>query len=163
MGDFGIVKSQLSHTFATDSDMKDFTEQLQAMIDGNIPLVAAAMRIRLLSATDTEVRARLPFEGNANDKGTLFAGAIFSLLVVSGWSLAMARAFACGFERPWAAVVESSCSYKKALRADSVAVATFTEPAEPVVGARNWLQVEVRIDDAVCFRGKYAVGQHARK
>lgn len=86
------------------------------MIDRNIPLAADAMRIRLLSVSDAEVKTSLPYEGNANDKGTLFAGAIFYLLVVSGWSLAMARAFACGFEHPWAAGWSRAVSITKLYR-----------------------------------------------
>lgn len=138
----------------------DWMADFQRRISEQIPIIGQGMHISLLSVSDEKVVAQLPFAGNANDKGTAFAGSLFSLAVVSGWCLVTARAYACGFERPWAAVVRSECNFQKAVRDDAQAVAVFTEPANPVVGARNWLHVEVRIGDEVCFRGEYAVGQH---
>ena len=140
--------------------MTGMEKEFNRIFHEQIPLVGNGIKIDVLEADEACVKVRVPMDGNGNDKGTLFAGASYSALVVAGWCLVMARARACGFERPWAAVVEAHCRYVKAVRADSVAVVTFSESAEPKVGARNWLKVSGHIGDAVVFEGTYAVGQH---
>ena len=95
---------------------------------------------------------------NANDKGTLFAGASYSGLVLAGWTLAMNRAFASGFEKPWAAVVDAHVHYAKAIAEDVVARAEFAEAPNLVPGARNWAKVRVTVGEKLAFEGTYAVG-----
>lgn len=133
-------------------------EEINEIFREKIPLVGNGMHIEVLSADDECVKVKIPMEGNSNDKGTMFAGVSYSALVVAGWCLAMNKAYECGFENPWAAITDARCTYKKALREDSIATAEFLEPANPIPGERNWLKVKASISDAMTFEGIYAVG-----
>lgn len=124
----------------------------------SIPLVSG-MHIEVKAVSVESVTLSLPSAGNGNDKGTLFAGAIYSALVISGWTLAMQAAEHAGFKHPWVAVVDSRCRYAKALRSGVDIVATFTEAPNLIPGAKNWAKVKATIGDAVVFEGTYAVGE----
>ena len=122
-----------------------------------IPLINA-MNLRVVSASPDSVLVALPFEGNNNDKGTLFAGASYSAMVLAGWTLVMERAKASGFHNPWAAIVDAHVHYAKPIREDSTASAVFAEEPNLIPGARNWATVKVLVGEAVAFEGTYAVG-----
>lgn len=128
-------------------------EQLSAAI----PLIKA-MNLKVLVASPEKVEVELPFEGNGNDKGTMFAGASFSAMVLAGWTLAMEKAKVSGFDNPWAAIVDAHIHYSKPIKMSTTAVAHFAEAPNLVPGARNWAKVQVLIDEAVAFEGTYAVG-----
>ena len=130
---------------------------LNAQLSAAIPLISA-MNLRVISASSDAVEVALPFEGNGNDKGTLFAGASYSAMVLAGWTLAMERAKASGFTNPWAAIVDAHVHYAKPIREDSTATAVFDEEPNLVPGARNWAKVKVLVGEAVAFEGTYAVG-----
>ena len=132
-------------------------EEVNGFIQEKIPL-ARAMGLEVLSADTDAVEVRIPLGTNANDKGTLFAGASYSGLVLAGWTLAMNRAFASGFEKPWAAVVDAHVHYAKAIVEEVVARAEFAEAPNLVPGARNWAKVRVTVDEKLAFEGTYAVG-----
>ena len=131
--------------------------EVNAFIQEKIPL-ARTMGLEVLSADADAVEVRIPLGTNANDKGTLFAGASYSGLVLAGWTLAMNRAFASGFEKPWAAVVDAHVHYSKAIAEDVVARAEFAEAPNLVPGARNWAKVRVTVGEKLAFEGTYAVG-----
>lgn len=131
--------------------------EANAFIQEKIPL-ARAMGLEVLSADADAVEVRIPLGTNANDKGTLFAGASYSGLVLAGWTLAMNRAFASGFEKPWAAVVDAHVHYAKAIAEEVVARAAFAEAPNFVPGARNWAKVRVTVGEKLAFEGVYAVG-----
>ncbi len=131
--------------------------EVNAFIQEKIPL-ARAMGLEVLSADADAVEVRIPLGTNANDKGTLFAGASYSGLVLAGWTLAMNRAFASGFEKPWAAVVDAHVHYAKAIAEEVVARAAFAEAPNLVPGARNWAKVRVTVGEKLAFEGVYAVG-----
>ena len=132
-------------------------EEVNGFIQEKIPL-ARAMGLEVLSADADSVTVRIPLGTNANDKGTLFAGASYSGLVLAGWTLAMNRAFASGFEKPWAAVVDAHVHYAKAIAEEVVARAEFAEAPNLVPGARNWAKVRVNVGEKLAFEGVYAVG-----
>lgn len=132
--------------------------ELNGRIRADIPAVRD-MRLEVVSADAARVAVRIPADGNGNDKGTLFAGSLYSGLVLAGWCLSMARARESGFVRPWAAIVDAQVHYAKPLRADSEAVAVFAEEPHLVPGARNWANVCVTIGEEVAFTGRYAVGE----
>ena len=132
--------------------------ELNRHIRADIPSVGA-MRLEIVSADAARVAVRIPADGNGNDKGTLFAGVLYSGLVLAGWCLAMARARESGFVRPWAAIVDAEVTYAKPLRADAEAVAVFAEEPHLVPGARNWAHVSVSVGAEVAFTGRYAVGE----
>ena len=132
--------------------------ELNRRIRTDIPSVGA-MRLEVVSADATRVAVRIPADGTGNDKGTLFAGVLYSGLVLAGWCLAMARARESGFVRPWAAIVDAQVTSAKPLRADAEAVAVFAEEPHLLPGARNWARVSVSIGAEVAFTGRYAVGE----
>ena len=132
--------------------------ELNRRIRADIPSVGN-MRLEIVSADAARVAVRIPADGNGNDKGTLFAGVLYSGLVLAGWCLAMARARESGFVHPWAAIVDAQVTYAKPLRADAEAVAVFAEEPYLVPGARNWAHVSVSIGAEVAFTGRYAVGE----
>ncbi len=132
--------------------------KLNRRIRADIPSVGA-MRLEVVSADAARVAVRIPADGNGNDKGTLFAGVLYSGLVLAGWCLAMARARESGFVHPWAAIGGAHVTYAKPLRADAEAVAVFAEEPRLVPGARNWANVSVSIGAEVAFTGRYAVGE----
>ena len=134
-------------------------DEINTIFKEQIPLVGNAMHLEAISADDKCVKIKIPMQGNANDKGTMFAGVSYSALVVAGWSLAMNKACECGFKNPWAAIVDVKCNYKQALREESIAIAEFAEIATPIPGERNWLKVKAVIEDAMIFEGTYAVGE----
>lgn len=131
--------------------------ELNTQLATAIPLINA-MNLRVVSASPDSVVIALPFDGNGNDKGTLFAGASYSAMVLAGWTLAMERAKASGFSNPWAAIVDAHIHYAKPVREDSTARAVFAEQPNLFPGARNWAKVKVLIGEAVAFEGTYAVG-----
>lgn len=131
--------------------------ELNKQLSAAIPLVKA-MNLKVLAASPEKVEVELPFEGNGNDKGTLFAGASFSAVVLAGWTLAMEKAKVSGFDNPWAAIVDAHIHYAKPIKMSTTAVAHFAEEPKLVPGARNWAKVRVSIDEAVAFEGTYAVG-----
>ena len=135
-------------------------EAFNALFAASIPLVDK-MQATVETVSEERVVVRLPIEGNGNDKGTLFAGAAYSALVIAGWTLVMAKAKASGFHAPWAAIVDATCHYKKAIRTDVLATATFAEEPRLVPGARNWPKVRVTLgnEEAVVFEGTYACGE----
>ena len=61
-------------------------EQLQEYLRTTIPLTEA-MGLRVLACSDGEVRLAAPLLGNHNDKMTAFAGSLYSLAALAGWSL----------------------------------------------------------------------------
>ena len=132
--------------------------ELNRRIRADIPSVGG-MRLEVVFAAAARVAVRIPADGNGNDKGTLFAGVLYSGLVLAGWCLAMARARESGFVRPWAAIVDAQVTYAKPLRADAEAVAVFAEEPYLVPGAHNWATVSVSIGAEVVFAGRYAVGE----
>ena len=132
--------------------------ELNRRISAEIPAVGT-LHLEVVSVDDARVAVRIPADGNGNDKGTLFAGSLYSGLVLAGWCLVMARARANGFAHPWAAIVDAHVTYAKPLRTDAEAVAVCAEEPKLVPGARNWARVSVSIDDEVAFVGRYAVGE----
>lgn len=132
-------------------------DELNERLFAAIPLVKA-MNLKVLSASPERVEVDIPFEGNGNDKGTMFAGASFSAVVLAGWTLAMEKAKVSGFDNPWAAIVDAHIHYAKPIKLSTTAVAIFAEEPNLVPGARNWAKVKVLIGEAVAFEGTYAVG-----
>ncbi|MBN2844336.1 MAG: YiiD C-terminal domain-containing protein [Sedimentisphaerales bacterium] len=68
---------------------------------------------------------QIPLAGNTNDKGTMFAGSIYSLMVMAGWKLAMNSAEAAG--APGNVVISSaSVNYLRPIAQDCQATAELT-------------------------------------
>ena len=138
--------------------MNGSLEELNESLASNIPIMGG-MGLQVISADARTVTVRIPIAPNRNDKGTLFAGASYSGLVLAGWTLAMEKARASGFRRPWVAVVDAHVHYAKPIREDVLAKAEFAEEPNLVPGARNWAKVKVTVDERLAFEGTYAVGE----
>jgi thioesterase domain-containing protein len=134
-------------------------ESFNKLLREKLPCVWEGLHVQVVEVAEDHVTVRIPMAGNGNDKGTMFAGAAYSALVVAGWCLVMNQAFASGFKKPWAAIVDAHCHYAKPVAADALATATFAEPPVLVPGARNWPKVQVQIGEQVAFEGVYAVGE----
>ena len=137
-----------------NGSLEELNESLAASI-----LIIGGMGLQVVSADARTVTVRIPIAPNRNDKGTLFAGASYSGLVLAGWTLAMERARASGFRRPWVAVVDAHVHYAKPIREDVLAKAEFAEEPNLVPGVRNWAKVKVTVDERLAFEGTYAVGE----
>ena len=138
--------------------MNGSLEELNESLASNIPIMGG-MGLQVISADARTVTVQIPIEPNRNDKGTLFAGSSYSGLVLAGWMLAMERAKASGFRRPWVAVVDAHVHYAKPIREDVLAKAEFAEEPNLVPGACNWAKIQVRVDTRLAFEGTYAVGE----
>jgi thioesterase domain-containing protein len=134
-------------------------ESFNKLLREKLPCVWEGLHVQVVEVAEDHVTVQIPMAGNGNDKGTMFAGASYSALVVAGWCLVMNQAFASGFNKPWAAIVDAHCHYAKPVVADALATATFAEPPVLVPGARNWPKVQVQIGEQVAFEGVYAVGE----
>ena len=138
--------------------MNEAFDELNTTLAANIPIMGG-MGLRVVAANAQGVTVQIPIEPNRNDKGTLFAASSYSGLVLAGWMLAMERAKASGFKRPWVAVVDAHVHYAKPIREDVLAKAEFAEEPNLVPGARNWAKVKVTVDERLAFEGTYAVGE----
>lgn len=143
----------------------DIALRINQLIRRSIPLAGQVMRIEVLALNDDSATLRLPCAENCNDKGSVFAGALYSALVLGGWSLAMAAGYRAGIVMPWAAVVASTCDYDCAVRVDAQVRAHYLTSPEIELGAHNWVEVESMLYLATdaqrpCarFTGRYAVG-----
>jgi thioesterase domain-containing protein len=61
------------------------SSDLDYFLKNNIPM-AKHMGISILSCDENSLVSSAPLEYNKNDKGTGFAGSIFSICAMSGWS-----------------------------------------------------------------------------
>ena len=68
------------------------------------------------------VTLNLPLEGNTNDKGTMFAGSLYSLMVLAGWKLSINQSEKAG--RPGDVVIsDASVKYLRPVTEDCSATA----------------------------------------
>lgn len=144
--------------------------ELQQRIETSIPIAGCAMKLKIISLEGEGLTMRCPIEPNANDKGTAFAGSIYSAQVLSGWVLAMAWALRNGFVDPWAAVVRSETQYARPLNCDFRVQSQITateqvsfDPDRPLRRVRLSVTGRILISGseraAVSYRGEYMIGE----
>jgi thioesterase domain-containing protein len=141
-------------------------EALAALLAAGIE-PARGMQLRVACAETGRVVIAAPLAGNRNDKGTAFAGSLYSVAALAGWALLTRR---CRTEALDAEVVlqSSQARYLAPARADFSAVAR--EPGRAELAklrrmlarsgrGRVTIAVEVRCADAavMSFTGAYAV------
>jgi len=61
-------------------------QQLESVLHAEIPLTRA-MQISVEKCSDKEVLLKAPLEPNINHKKTAFGGSLYSVAVLSGWSM----------------------------------------------------------------------------
>jgi thioesterase domain-containing protein len=110
------------------------------------------------TAVENTVVMSIPLAGNLNDKGTMFAGSIYSVLVLAGWTLSYR--LVNGMNSDYDVVIkESSIKYKLPVKSGARAVAAVREPLKDV---RNYKTLTISVDlydvaDNLCasFVGEY--------
>lgn len=140
-------------------------EQLQAYLRSSIPL-GEAMGLRVDTCSDGEVRLAAPLLGNHNDKMTAFAGSLYSLASLAGWSLLQRLVSVRGLEMQ-VAIFTGEVAYMRPVRGDfSAHVRIGPEIAETLLSevrtnrrGRVGLEIMVEDDEGVAMRlaARYAL------
>lgn len=140
--------------------------KIQKKILETIPL-AKAMQLKVNDLTQTSIKLSAPLLPNSNDKGTAFGGSIYSLLVLSGWSLISA-----GMERAEilaeVVIAKSDINFLKPVTGDLLAIAQeFNEgglkAAIDKTLERGYAKLKVHADlicqgeIAATFQGTYCI------
>jgi thioesterase domain-containing protein len=127
---------------------------------------AGMMGISVGNYTDSELVLNVPIEPNLNDKGTCFAGSMYSAAVLAGWGMATAKLIQENLQTP-VVIVSSSTRYLAPVtrpfasrcRAPSPEVwLPFVERVKSGENGRIELQVEILQDGetVAVFSGSYA-------
>lgn len=102
-----------------DVKLLEDLDYLNHIIQTSIPVAGDAMKIRIENLSESEAILMAPIVCNSNDKGTGFAGAIFSVAVLAGWVLSMKQGFDYFKTREiYVAVYESVIRYSAPVRED---------------------------------------------
>jgi len=149
--------------------MNDFNvAELKDYLQSHIPLVGA-MELEFIKNDDTGVILKAPLSPNRNDKNTAFAGSVYSLLVLSGWSLVYSLLKRKGFS-PDVVIASSTIDFLKPVSEDYTATARLQSDSSPLpaldefyakveIGKKPALMVESWIGDendpAARFVGRY--------
>lgn len=145
--------------------MTDGTSRLARMLREQI-VPAKAMGIEVARYNGEELVLRAPLRLNINDKGTAFAGSLYSIAVLAGWGLAFLKLAEADLSGE-IMVYKSSMFYQSPVREDLVA--SCRAPGAAEVGAflgafraegkgKIELCTEIRAGDevAVSFTGRFA-------
>lgn len=121
----------------------------------------SGLNMELLDCSATGVSIAIAFEGNRNDKNTMFAGSIYSAMVLAGWTLARAASLDA---LPGSNVViaKSESRFLRPARSDCVAKARAKGPMEKRNDGKRSLAVAVELLDdegSKCaeFEGVYII------
>jgi len=130
------------------------------MLDINSILPARAMEIGRESIKPGHLR--LPLAPNINDKGTAFAGSVFSLAVLSGYEIALERSNHLNLSGNLF-LLSSHITYHQPGLSDLITRSRIIEDLKPTRKA-NWkMRIEVEVVDAqsqsLCatFEGLYVL------
>jgi len=119
----------------------------------------SSLGITLESADAREAVVAIPLAGNSNDKGSFFAGSLYSAMVLAGWCLAMENCAGRGGR--WEVVIkDSQVSFKRPAASNCRVVARPQKPAEVGDEDRLALSTVVEALDSrsrccALFRGEY--------
>ena len=84
-----------------------------------------SLGMQFSDCTDTAASIKMALQGNMNDKKTMFAGSIYSIMVLTGWTLA--KHISLGQPEDYDVVIgKSSTSYMQPVNSDCVAKAELT-------------------------------------
>jgi len=101
----------------------------------------------------------ITLDGNLNDKKTMFAGSIFSVMVLAGWTLAYKTINAAKHDYDLV-IRESSVKYRLPVKSDAKAVATIKESLKDLRNGKKSITISVNLVDAdknscASFIGEY--------
>ncbi len=103
----------------------------------------SALSMKFMECTDTGASISINLDGNRNDKDTMFAGSIYSVMVLTGWTLAK---HICDIRASDYDVVikESTSKFIKPVNTGSLARATLT--GDPVHKANDNLSININVE-----------------
>ncbi len=160
-----ILQALLSPTLAYFMN----ADQLQCLLNDQIPLTLA-MQLKVAHVDERRVQLLAPLDPNRNLHGTAFAGSLYCVATLAGWSLLSAYVA----ERGWHGAVvlrHGDIRYLRPVASELVAEATWADddslPAFLAdVGRRGKgrviIPVTIRQADkiAVSFNGEFVFSQH---
>lgn len=104
------------------------TRDLEQFLLDSIPL-ASHMKLKIVDFNETSLSIFAPLSPNTNDKGTAFAGSLFSAMVLAGWLYVTARLKAEGIDAE-AVAAGADIQYVKPVTADYQAVCRLPDPSD---------------------------------
>ena len=130
--------------------------ELEKYLLKNIP-IASQMQVEIVDFSETALSIRAPLAPNINDKGTAFAGSLFSAMVLAGWMYVTARLRTEGIDAE-AVAAAANIRYAKPVMDDFTAVCRlpsqgdwerFTAKLKKRKNYKIKLPVEVTVDGGV--------------
>lgn len=94
-------------------------QQLESIVHQEIP-ITQALGIRINQLTDTAITVSAPFSANKNIHNTAFAGSIYTVATIAGWSLVNNLASINGIEGS-VVLAKAEMQYKKPINGDIIA------------------------------------------
>lgn len=124
---------------------KTSIQELQRDLEKIEPFMRLGMRF--LDASPGSIAIQAPLEGNRNDKGTMFAGSIYSVMALAGWALARTI---CKEQAGISNVVisESQATYLAPVCSDATATASVDGAVEQRSNGNLWVRTVVALRDA---------------
>ena len=102
--------------------------ELQQMLHKYIP-ITEAMGIQVIDSDELSLSLAAPLKNNVNDKGTAFGGSLYSLMVLSGWTL-IYKYFKQQNMECDIVIQQSNIEYLKPVESDFIAKASFESEAQ---------------------------------
>ncbi len=144
--------------------IKEKINSIQAKLTENIP-ITKSMGLEIIKFDDTGMLISAPLHLNRNDKGTAFAGSLFSVAVLTGWACVSQKLTDEGIDAE-VAVYSSNITYHKPVISDFTAVCNlsfgeewvkFRDRVKKKSNGRIVLTVDITHNDErrVSFRGEY--------
>lgn len=98
-------------------------KSLESLVHKEIP-ITQALDIRIESLTPLSIQVRAPFEANKNIHNTAFAGSIYTVGTIAGWSLVNSLALSEDLKGS-VVLAKADIQYKKPINGDIVAITSF--------------------------------------
>jgi thioesterase domain-containing protein len=144
--------------------LKEKIYKLQERLNRNIP-ITKSMGVEILKFDDSGLVINAPLHLNKNDKGTAFAGSLYSVAVLTGWAYISEKLKEEGLDVE-VAVYSSSITYLNPVTADFKAVCNvlcndawvnFRERVKKKSNGKISLSVDIIHNEEikVSFKGEY--------
>lgn len=102
-----------------------------------------SLGMQFLECTGTSASIKIRLQGNMNDKKTMFAGSIYSIMVLTGWTLA--KQICLGRKTDYDVVIgKSSTSFLQPVKTDCIARAEFI--ADPLEKTNGNISTEIKVE-----------------
>jgi len=110
-------------TDVAETDETDLTLMANQLLEATIPVVYEAMRLRFVDVGPGVATAKVPFEGNSNHLGTMYAGVLFTVAEVLGGAMA----FSFDVSKFAPVVKDVQIRYRRPARSDVTATTTLSQ------------------------------------